>query len=64
MTTPSATRKSSAEDRIVDDLMADPVQARRVQARLEERLTKAASPVRIRPAPDANVDDLWDNVPV
>jgi len=51
-------------DRIVDGLMLNPMKARAVQARLEERLmTTDGAKTVVRPA-DTSQDDLWDNVPV
>ena len=50
-------------DRIVETLMRDTEQARKVQSMLRDRLAvapQAANP----PATYDSVDDMWDNVPV
>ena len=64
---PNFSQKKVEADRIVDDLMSNPGKAETVRNLLQDRLShcddskKSHAPAKVV---DADVDDLWDNVPV
>ena len=68
--TETATRpRGDSVDRLIDDVLREPSRAEDVKRALRRRMaepTPARSPAmaHLRPGPDGDEDDLWENLPI